>query len=124
MLISILQPPGASTVPQGPSAAPGSSGCGEPGQPIIIGGAACRPGASQGSQIVATARASAAAPAIRPATGPHRQTFSVSTSAARPTITATFITPTALRITIKAQQQPRQYPPGWTPTRRSRDLPW
>jgi hypothetical protein len=40
------------------------------GQFVIIGGAGCKPGASRGSQMVATARASAAAPASRPATGP------------------------------------------------------
>ena len=49
--------------------------------------------------------------ASRPASGPQRQTFSVRIRAARPTMAATFITPTVIRITIGAQQQPRQYPP-------------
>jgi hypothetical protein len=75
---------------------------------LIIGGAACRPGASHGNQITAAARASAATPAARPAAGLHLQVFSISTTAARPIIAAMFITPTATRITISPQQQPRQ----------------
>src|SRR5580704_8126314 len=79
-----------------------------PGQFIIIGGAACRPGASHGSQMMATARPSVATPATRPASAPHLQVFSTSTTAARPIMAAMFITPTAIRITIRPQQQPRQ----------------
>src|SRR6185437_14674007 len=78
---------------------------------VIIGGAACRPGASQGNQITATARASAMMPASRPAARPRLQVFSTSTTAARPTMAAMFITPAAMKITMRPQQQPRQYPP-------------
>src|SRR5258708_40241430 len=74
----------------------------------LIWAAGCRPGASQGSQMVARARASAAAPASLLAAGPHAHIFSTSTRAARATMAATFITPTATRTTISPQQQPRQ----------------
>ena len=58
--------------------------------------------------MMATARASAARPATRPTIGPQRQVFSASTSRARPIMAPTFITPTAIKITISPQQQPRQ----------------
>jgi predicted KAP-like P-loop ATPase len=48
------------------------------GQFII--GVACRPGASQGNQITAMARASAATPASHPAAVPHLQVFSTRTA--------------------------------------------
>ena len=60
------------------------------------------PGQAGRAKSWATARSRAAAPASGPAAGPHLQTFSISTRTARPTIAATFITPTATRITISS----------------------
>src|SRR6266581_7908831 len=54
--------------------------------------AACRPGSSQGNQIAARPAATSAIPTAWPNGFPWRQSFSTKMTAARPAMTATFIT--------------------------------
>jgi hypothetical protein len=86
-------------------------------------GSLVRPGARPGSQMTAKAAPRAATPTAREKWTPQRQTFSAAMTAASAIIAGTFITPSAIRITISPQQQAAHTKPCSEPARRSREAP-